>query len=101
LERRRFVEALRDCAAQLKPRPRRIWFFRVFYGLSTREIALHPDVAIQPKGVDMLLHRTRQKIGACMERKGHRVAELPAGTFVEIWNMLQRERQECQSEPHE
>ena len=94
LERQRFVEALKACAGQLKPRTRRIWFFRVFYGLSASEISLHPDVALQPKGVDMLLYRTRQKIGDCMERKGYQVTELPAGTFAEIWNMLQSEQQE-------
>ena len=93
LERRRFVAALRECAEQLKPRSRRIWFFRVFYGLSSQEIALNPDVALKPRGVDMLLSRTRRKIGACMESKGHRATELPAGTFVEIWDLLQTDQE--------
>ncbi len=93
-ERRKFVEALRECVAQLESRALRIWFFRVFYGLSTREIALHPDVAGHAKGVDMLLSRTRKKIGECMERKGHRAEDLPAGTFVEIWNLLQGGQEE-------
>lgn len=92
LERRRFAEALKECAGQIKPRTRRIWFFRVFYGLSTREIALHPEVAIKPKGVESLVDRTSRSIGDCMERKGHRVTELPAGAFVEMWDWLQSQQ---------
>jgi RNA polymerase sigma factor (sigma-70 family) len=89
-EARGFVEALADCAGRLEARSRRVWFFRVFHGLSTREIAVHPDVALEPGGVDVLLHRIRGKIRDCMERKGHRVRELPAGTFVAVWMTFHR-----------
>jgi RNA polymerase sigma factor (sigma-70 family) len=87
-ETRGFINALTDCAGRLEPRSRRIWLFRVFHGLSTREISVHPEVALAPGGVDMLLHRTRRRIRECMERKGHRVHELPAGTFAALWMTL-------------
>lgn len=93
MEQRRFVEALTECAKQLEPEPRRIWFLSVFYGLSVQEIAVRPDVAARSSGVGMLLSRLRQKIGKCMERKGHRVTDLPPGTFVEIWNLLHGEEE--------
>jgi DNA-directed RNA polymerase specialized sigma24 family protein len=89
-ETRGFVEALTECAGRLESRSRRAWFFRVFHGLCTREIAVHPDVTMEPGAVDMLLHRTRGLIRDCMERKGHRVRSLPAGTFVGIWMTFQR-----------
>lgn len=85
VERREFIEALRECAEDLQPRGRRIWFFRVFYGLTAKEIAAHPKVALQPGRVDELLFSVRQFIRRCMERKGQRLRELPPGTFFEIW----------------
>jgi DNA-directed RNA polymerase specialized sigma24 family protein len=36
VERREFAGALRRCAEKLNPRSRRIWFFRVFFNLSSR-----------------------------------------------------------------
>ena len=85
LARREFIAALRECAEQLQPRVRRILFFRVFYGLATREIASHPEVGLKPARVDELLFGVRQAIRQCMEGKGQRLRQLPTGTFFEIW----------------
>ena len=62
-----------------------MWFYRVFYGLATKEIARHPEISLAPAHVDVLLHRVRRVVRDCMDAKGHRVTELPPGTFVEIW----------------
>jgi RNA polymerase sigma factor (sigma-70 family) len=90
LERGEFVSALRQCAEGLQPRVRRIWFFRVFYGLATKEIAAHPEVGLKPARVDELLFDVRQAIGRCMESKGQRLKQLPTGTFFEIWRSFHR-----------
>jgi RNA polymerase sigma factor (sigma-70 family) len=96
VETRGFADALADCAGRLGTRSRRVWFFRVFLGLSTTELALHPDVALETGGVDMLLHRARKKIRDCMEQKGHRVRELPAGTFMRVWMTFHRAEEQRQ-----
>ena len=88
LQRREFITALRSCAGELQPRVRRVWFFRVFYGLASKEIAAHPEVRLKPARVDELLHGLRQSIRLCMEAKGQRLRQLPTGTFFEIWSSL-------------
>ena len=88
LQRREFITALRSCAESLQPRVRRVWFFRVFYGLASKEIAAHPQIALKPARVDELLFAVRQSIRLCMEGKGQRPRQLPTGTFFEIWSSL-------------
>jgi len=85
VERREYAGALRNCAQSLNPRGRLIWFFRVFAGMSTKEIAAHPEVLLKPGHVDVLLQRVRGSIKECMERKGHDPSEVPSGTFTELW----------------
>lgn len=94
LERREFIAALSGCAEELQPRVRRIWFFRVFYGLATKEIAAHPEVGLNPARVDELLFGVRQTIRHCMEGKGQRLRQLPTGTFFEIWKSFRGVRLE-------
>ncbi|NNE43225.1 MAG: hypothetical protein HKN12_03380, partial [Gemmatimonadetes bacterium] len=85
LERRRFAESLRDCAGQLTARDRTVWFFRVFYDLSSREIAGHPEVGLKAPHVDVILQRCRQAVRKCMDGKGYQPGDLPPGTFSELW----------------
>ncbi len=88
LEREEFIAALRACAEVLQPRVRRMWFFRIFYGMATKEIAAHPKIGLAPARVDAMLFEVRQAIRRCMEGKGQRLSQLPTGTFFEIWKSL-------------
>ncbi len=91
---REFIGSLRSCVVQLQPRARCVWFLRVFYGMSTREIALHPDVVLRVGHVDVLVQRARDAIRSCMLRKGLEPADMPAGAFVELWELLESFRDE-------
>ena len=85
VEQREFALALKECATHLQPRARRAWFFRVFYDLSTKEIAAHPEIALQPAHVDVLLQRCRESARECMHNKGYESADMSQGTFAELW----------------
>ncbi len=85
VERKEFAAALRQCAERLNPRPRLIWFFRVFYGMSSKDIAVHPKVSLKVSHVDVVLQRSRQAIRECMSRRGYESHDMPPGTFVELW----------------
>ncbi len=85
IERREFAGALRRCAENLNPRSRRIWFFRVFFNLSSREIAAHPEIRLKGTHVDVLLQRTREAVRDCMRKRGFDPGDMPPGVFVELW----------------
>ncbi len=85
LERREFAAALRMCAERLDRRSRLAWFFRVFYGMSSKDIAVHPEIGLRVSHVDVLLLRARRMIRACMHRRGYEPHDMPLGTFVELW----------------
>jgi RNA polymerase sigma factor (sigma-70 family) len=85
IESAQFARALRDCAQRLQPRSRRIWFFRVFYDMSSKRIAAHPEVELNPGHVDVLLQRCRETLRRCMERAGYTPREIPPGSFVALW----------------
>ena len=87
-----FVRALVGCLDVLSARARRAWFLRVFYELSSAEIARHPDVASSPAGVDAMLARCRDHVRTCMESKGLGSHDLPPGTFVRLWELTERDR---------
>lgn len=89
-----FIETLRGCLLSLQPRARRIWFFRVFYGMSSRAIARHPAIALQASHVDVIMQRTRAGIRTCMERKGLEPNDLPRGSFTALWSFLESIREE-------
>jgi DNA-directed RNA polymerase specialized sigma24 family protein len=91
-EQRDFIQALGRCTQQLRMRDRRVWFMRVFYDLSTKEISSHPEIGLSPNHVDVVLHRSRQLIRDCMQGKGHRVCELPAGSFLAVWKSFRGPR---------
>ena len=84
-ERKEFAAALRACAEKLNPRLRSIWIFRVFAGMSSKEIASHPEVRLKASHVDVLLQRSRDAVRDCMSHKGHDPSEMPPGTFIELW----------------
>lgn len=87
VERREFAGALRGCAEELDPRSRRVWFLRVFCEMPSKRIATHPQVRLEVSHVDVLLHRMRRRIRECMRRKGYEPADMPPGTFVELWRI--------------
>jgi len=91
VERREFVAVLRGCAAELQDRSRRVWFFRVFLEMSSKEIALHPEVNLKPGHVDVILQRAREMVRDCMARKGYAPGDMPPGTFSELWRVWRAE----------
>jgi RNA polymerase sigma factor (sigma-70 family) len=92
VERREFAEALRRCAEGLDSRSRLIWFFRVFYSMATKDIAVHPRINIKTGHVDVILQRARKAIRECMNLKGFDPTEIPQGTFTELWSAFRPER---------
>jgi len=72
----------------LQVRSRAAWIFRVFYDMSSKQIATHPEVGVAAPHVDVIVHRAREAVGNCLTRKGHRSRELPHGAFVEAWLAL-------------
>ncbi len=95
-----YALALRDCAAGLKDVHRLVWMFRAFFGLSTQEIARHPEVQLSAGNVDVVLSRTRARLRDCMTRKGWETHRMPAGSFVEIWSTFRLRRKPGET-PHE
>ncbi len=85
VERKEFAASLRRCAEGLNPRARLIWFFRVFYSMSSKEIAAHPEINLKASHVDVLLQRTRDALRECMQQQGYEPRDMPPGTFVELW----------------
>ena len=93
-----FARALIGCVEGLSIRARRAWFLRVFYEFNSADIARHPNVASSPAGVDAMLARCREHVRACMERKGVAMRSLPAGTFVRLWELTERDRSDLGAE---
>jgi RNA polymerase sigma factor (sigma-70 family) len=90
-QRREFTIALRECANKLGRRSRLAWFFRVFYNMPSKEIAVHPGISIKDSHVDVVLQRARHTISDCMSRRGFDTHEIPPGTFVELWKAFRLE----------
>lgn len=86
LDRREFAEALVACAAHLRPTHRRIWIFRVFYDMSSKQIARHPEVELKASHVDVVLQRVRQRLRTCMQSRGLETHRLPPGSFAALWS---------------
>lgn len=84
-----FISSLRACLEEVQPRARRVWFFRVFYGASSREIAQHSDIGLRVGNIDVIMQRTRDTIRRCMQQKGFQPDDMPAGTFVELWEAIE------------
>ena len=57
----------------------------MFYDMSSKEIASHPEVCLKPNHVDVILLRARQLITKCMRSRGYEPGDALPGTFVELW----------------
>lgn len=88
VEAREFVEALQACVGHLKPRSRRVWFFRAFYDMGSREIASHPDVGLNAAHVDVLVNRVRDALKTCLAARGLQPRDYPLGAFSALWEGL-------------
>lgn len=88
VESREFARAVRDCVEALPARGRRVWFFRVYYEMSSRDIAAHPLVDVNAAHVDVLVQRARRALRDCLRAKGHAIEDNPAVGFVEVWDLL-------------
>lgn len=86
------AQAIAECSRRLSPRARWVWFLRVFYELSSVDIARHPEVAGTPAGVDTMLLRCRSQMRDCMTSKGFDPGRIPVGAFTLLWEMLAHER---------
>jgi len=85
IDRGRFVEAFRGCVASMQPRVRQLWLMRVLLGMSTKDIARHPDVDMRPAAVDVAMGRCRKQMVRCMKSKGFEPGSLPPGTAAALW----------------
>lgn len=88
-DRRDFVIAIKNCTEQMQPRVRTVWFLRVLLGMPAKEIARHPAVRMKPGTIDVTLSRCRDAVKACMHKKGYRPDDMPAGTFVTLWETFE------------
>jgi len=63
--------------ALLNERAQRVWFLRVFCEMSSKQIASHPDVRLEPGHVDVLMQRSRSQVKECMASKGLKPEDMP------------------------
>lgn len=85
-EAEEYAQDLLGCLGKLPPRSRLIWFFRVFYEMSSREIAGHPRIQLEFAHVDVLMQRTREGIRKCLQGSGHAPSHIPPGVYALVWN---------------
>jgi DNA-directed RNA polymerase specialized sigma24 family protein len=85
----RYAHALLACAGGLTARARRAWVMRIFGNLAVAQIARHPRVATSLGGAHLMLNRARRMMRRCMEAKGFEVRNMPAGTFVALWDLIE------------
>jgi DNA-directed RNA polymerase specialized sigma24 family protein len=83
-----YARAILGCFSDLTPRARLVWFLRVFYELSSREIARHAGVGSTAAAVDMTLLRCREHLRKCMSARGLDAAKMPTGTFTALWDAI-------------
>jgi DNA-directed RNA polymerase specialized sigma24 family protein len=88
VESKEYARALERCVGKLEPRWQTIWFFRVFYDMSSKNIAAHPTVDMSTGHVDVVLHRARKAVRECMSAQGHDTNAMPPGTFVALWQLF-------------
>lgn len=81
--------ALRACVTQLPERDRRVWFYRAFYEMSSKDIAAHPQIGLRTDHVDVINQRAREGLRRCMGNKGHELTEFPKEAFVQLWEVLE------------
>jgi DNA-directed RNA polymerase specialized sigma24 family protein len=91
----RYARALVECARGLTARARQAWVLRVFAGMTSAQIARHPDVRTSVGGVHLMLHRCRHSLRRCLASKGFEPARMPAGTFVALWDLVEGDRRDA------
>lgn len=87
-EAREFTAALRGCVEALPARGRRVWFFRAYYEMNSRDIAAHPLVGVNAAHVDVLVQRARGALRDCLLAKGHVLEGEPSTAFIDLWDLL-------------
>lgn len=81
-----FVDRPRECLLGPQPRSRRSWFFRVLLGMSSRDIARHPDIELNAAHVDVIVKRARDIVHTCLATFGFEAGDLPPGAFTRLWD---------------
>jgi len=82
--------ALELCIETLAPRARRIWIFRTFFEMSSRDIAAHPDIRLTPANVDVIVGRARTALRTCLEKGGIGVTDLAVAGMARLWDRFVR-----------
>jgi RNA polymerase sigma factor (sigma-70 family) len=82
--------ALETCVEALAPRARRIWIFRTFLEMSSRDIAAHPDIRLTPAHVDVIVSRSRSALRACLEHAGFDASHLSVAGMARLWDRFVR-----------
>lgn len=72
-EKKEFMEYLYDCLTELKGPMRQAFVLRELEGVGTDEIC--KEMSITPNNLWVILHRTRNALKGCLERKWLRQAE--------------------------
>lgn len=93
------THALEHCLEQLAPRARRVWILRTFFEMSSRDIAAHPEVAIKPSHVDVVVSRTRAAVQACLAKRGFEAADFDLVGIARLWDRFVRPAEQNGREP--
>jgi DNA-directed RNA polymerase specialized sigma24 family protein len=88
VEAREFVEALVECVGRLQVRARRTWYLRVCCGLSSRDIAAHPEIRMTAPHVDVVVQRAREALRTCLAVRGLHPRDFPAGAHAALWDCI-------------
>ena len=90
VELEELARALDSCLDRLAPRARRIWIFRTLFEMSSREIAVHPDIRLKPEHVDVLVGRVRNAVRACLAKHGFEGDHVEATGIARLWDRIAR-----------
>lgn len=82
--------ALVECVDGLAPRARRIWIFRTYFEMSSREVAAHPEIGVTVANVDVILGRTRGALRTCLARRGIDASHLAVAGVARLWDRFIR-----------
>jgi DNA-directed RNA polymerase specialized sigma24 family protein len=97
----RYARALVECARLLTARARLAWVLHIFGGMTSAQIAGHPEVRTSVGGVSLMLHRCRHRLRRCLASKGFEPERMPAGTFIALWDLVEGARRRAPRHPGE
>lgn len=83
--------ALEQCVETLAPRARRIWIFRTFFEMSSRDIAAHPEIRLNPANVDVIVGRARTTLRDCLTKAGMDASHLAIAGVARLWERFVRD----------